>query len=193
MTTMTEPGAKQRLVLEAATAADLMNANPISVAANVSVRQATIFLINNAFSAAPVIDEAGKPVGVLSQTDLLIHRREAFAGSPANADFYAQDDLVRESRQLISAPVESFDPDESSVRDVMTPVVFSVSPTTSANKVVEQLLRLGVHRLFVVDEAGILVGIVSTVDVLKKLRPEGEARSHSVRTPPVNRGPLELE
>ena len=28
------------------------------------------------FSAAPVIDAAGRPVGVLSRTDLLVHERE---------------------------------------------------------------------------------------------------------------------
>ena len=61
----------------------------------------------------------------------------------------------------------------STVRDVMTPGVFCVRPETGAGKVVEEMLALRVRRLFVVDGAGVLVGVISAFDVLKKLRPEG--------------------
>jgi len=53
----------------------------------------------------------------------------------------------------------------------MTPAVFSVGPDTPAAKVVHDLLSLNVHRLFVVDENGVLVGVISTIDVLRHLRP----------------------
>ena len=59
----------------------------------------------------------------------------------------------------------------------MTPVVFCVRPETSAAKVVEKMLALGVRRLFVVDDDGVLVGVVSAVDVLRRLRgwgPQGD-------------------
>jgi len=164
-------------MLAAATAADLMTPNPISVQGNTSIRQATRFLINNAFSAAPVIDEAGKPIGVLSQTDLLIHKREAIA-TPAGAEFYAKDEIDDDAADLISKAAESLELDAACVRDVMTPIVLSVAPTTGAGKVIEQLLNQRVHRLFVVDDAGVLIGLVSTIDILKKLRPESELRPH---------------
>ena len=54
----------------------------------------------------------------------------------------------------------------------MTPAVFSVTPGTPAIQVVEQILALNVHRLFVVDETNILVGVISALDVLRHLRPE---------------------
>jgi CBS domain-containing protein len=53
----------------------------------------------------------------------------------------------------------------------MTPVVFSVSPKTPAHKVVEQIVDLKVHRLFVVDDDGILVGVISALDILRRLEP----------------------
>jgi predicted transcriptional regulator len=34
---------------------------------------------------------------------------------------------------------------------------------------VEQLLALNVHHLFVVDAAGVIIGVISPVDVLKQL------------------------
>jgi CBS-domain-containing membrane protein len=179
MKTKTQPVTGQRLVLDAATAANLMTPNPISVQGDISIRQATTFLVDKSLSAAPVIDEAGKPIGVLSQTDLLIHKREALAAAPAGSDFYAKDEIAGESTDLLSLATESLDLDATCVRDVMTPVVLSVAPTTSAANVIEQLLEQRVHRLFVVDEAGVLIGLVSTVDILKRLRPESEPRPHN--------------
>jgi hypothetical protein len=38
--------------------------------------------------------------------------------------------------------------------------------------VVEDLLTLKVHRLFVTDAAGVLVGVISALDVVRRLRPD---------------------
>jgi CBS domain-containing protein len=53
--------ATRRLILDAATAADLMSPNPVSIGANATLKQAAEFLTAKGFSAAPVIDEAGRP------------------------------------------------------------------------------------------------------------------------------------
>jgi CBS-domain-containing membrane protein len=51
----------------------------------------------------------------------------------------------------------------------MTPVVFSVTPDTPAPEVVRQMLDWNVHHLFVIDNSQVLVGVISTLDVLKHL------------------------
>ena len=61
------------------------------------------------------------------------------------------------------------DPAAMRARDVMTPAVFSVPPDTPAATVIRRLLALKVHRLFVVDEDGVLVGVISAADVLRHL------------------------
>ena len=70
------------VVLDAASAEDLMTPNPISIRGGASVQEALAMLTGCGFSAAPVIDEAGRPIGVLSRTDLLIHERERVGGKP---------------------------------------------------------------------------------------------------------------
>jgi CBS domain-containing protein len=131
----------------ARTAAEIMAPNPLSIGADATVADAIAFLALNDFTAAPVIDQAGRPVGVLSQSDILIHQREGEATpvKPGQAAHPAQ------------------------VCDLMTPAVFSVAPETSVMRAVEQMVSLKVHRLFVVDQAGILVGVVSALDVLRGL------------------------
>jgi CBS domain-containing protein len=158
------------LKLHAETAADLMVANPISLRVDANVREALVLLTDKGFSAAPVIDDAGRPVGVLSRSDLLVHDREKGNYlSPSPAYFYEQELKTKDGQPLTGFQVE--DVDKTSVQDIMTPAIFSVTPDTAAAKVVSEMIGLHVHRLFVVDDDGILVGVISTMDLLKHLRP----------------------
>jgi CBS domain-containing protein len=137
-------------ILDAVRAADLMTPNPMSIGAAATVSQAITALTEKGFSAAPVIDERGRPIGVVSRADILIHERG------------------RQRAALVPAI------DATVVRDIMTPAVFSVSPETPADQVVEQLLTLNVHQLYVVEEDQFLIGVISSHDVLRRLRPSGE-------------------
>jgi CBS-domain-containing membrane protein len=156
--------------LDNLTAADLMTSNPVSIRGGASVGEATVLFSDRGFSGAAVIDEAGRPIGVVSSTDLLIHDREkADCVSICTSDNYGQELPERVEKGGLQVGYQVVDVDRTTVNSVMTPVVFSVTPETSARKVVKELLALRVHRLFVVDRAGVLVGVVSTLDVLKSL------------------------
>ena len=153
------------MVLQAATAEELMTSNPISIHAGASVQEALALLTDRGFSASPVIDDAGRPVGVLSRSDLLVHERERGA-SAALVDETDWDVPPRRLHKGFS--VEVVDP--ARVRDIMTPVVFTVMLDTPAQQVIEQMLALKVHHLFVVDEEHALVGVISPMDVIRQLR-----------------------
>jgi CBS domain-containing protein len=66
---------------------------------------------------------------------------------------------------------------------VMTPAVFCVRPATEAGKVVEEMLALRVGRLLVVDQGGVLVGVISAFDVLRHLRPQATCGCGSEGSP----------
>jgi CBS domain-containing protein len=143
------------LVLHARTAADLMTPDPKSLRRDATVAEAAAFLSSRGFSAAPVIDEAGRPIGVVSRTDLLNHHGQ-------------------KAVRLLAAPPGRTDGgpapgDAAPVQDVMTPAVFCVHTDTPAAKVVDKMLALNVRRLFVLDDEGVLVGVVSAFDVLRGL------------------------
>jgi CBS domain-containing protein len=161
------PPAEPRLLLAARTAAELMSPNPVSLRAAATVQEAVALLTDRGFSAAPVIDAAGRPVGVLSRTDLLVHEREQGRHATMSWDADLESPL-RPVHQGFS--VEVVDP--TRVRDVMTPAVFTVGLHAPARAAVEQMLALKVHQLFVVDREGALVGVISALDVLRHLRPE---------------------
>jgi len=51
----------------------------------------------------------------------------------------------------------------------MTPAVFSVPADAPASRVVADMVALNVHQLYVVDAANVLVGVITALDVLRKL------------------------
>jgi CBS domain-containing protein len=160
----------ERLTLTASTAADLMMPNPVSIGDNASIHEAIALLVDNGFSAAPVIDHAGRPVGVVSRSDVLTYDREKVECTVSIPDYYAEAELDHHPEHLSTRKgFHVVNVDRTPVRDIMTPVVFSVRPETAAHRVVEDMLALKVHRLFVVDEAGVLVGVVSATDILRNL------------------------
>jgi CBS domain-containing protein len=158
-----------RVVLDAATAADLMSSNPVSLAASATVKEAAAFFADNDFSAAPVIDEAGRPVGVLSQSDIVRYDREKVEYVSADPEYYALTDLSQCSAEALPTGFEVVDVDSTQVRNIMTPLLFSVLPETAATQVIEDMLAHKIHRLFVVGGDGVLVGIISAIDVLRHL------------------------
>ena len=170
MKTMTNTGVSPRLTLAAETAADLMAPNPVSIHADATVREAIAFLTKRGFSAAPIIDEAGRPIGVLSRSDIILHNHERPDLVSVNPEYYEAEELGAPKTGDWRARANVLDVDGARVRDIMTPVIFSVAPDTPAPKVVEELLARKVHRLFVVGNDGVLVGIIGPFDVLRQLR-----------------------
>lgn len=64
------------LNLPAATARELMVSNPMSIGEKAAIKEAIVFLSEKEFTAAPVIDDAGRPVGVVNPSDIVRYERE---------------------------------------------------------------------------------------------------------------------
>ena len=165
----TKPG---RVMLWAKTAADLMTSNPVSISADAPVKEAAALFTDKGFSAAPVIDEAGRPLGVVSQADIVVHDREKVEYVAVSEPDYDRGPLTAPTGERLQSGFQIENVDTTTVRDIMTPAVFAVAAHTPAAKVIEEMLALQVHRLFVIGSDGVLVGVISTVDILRRLRPE---------------------
>jgi CBS domain-containing protein len=162
-------GAPRRLMLDAETAVDLMTTHARAIPDTMWVREAAAFLTRNGISAAPVVDATGRPVGVLSRADIVRYdaeKAEEVADLPEQA---GQDRLVTQWWEALPGEGHATKVDGTPVREIMTPVVFSVAPKTPADAVVDAMLTLGVHRLFVTGGKEELVGVISALDVLRHL------------------------
>jgi CBS domain-containing protein len=129
-------------VRRAIPARDVMTRNPLSINETASIREAAAYLLAKRMSAAPVINEAGRAVGVVSLSDIVRH----------------------------SAGVESSPPMDLPVRTIMNDEVLFVRPGTPIDNVIDDLLHCKIKRLFVADENDVLVGVISATDALRHFK-----------------------
>jgi CBS domain-containing protein len=81
----------------------------------------------------------------------------------AEERFRSTGETCREEFQVV-------DVDQTRVAHIMTPAVFSVTPDTPAATVVREMVTLEIHRLFVVNRDGDLVGVLGVSDILQHLQ-----------------------
>jgi CBS domain-containing protein len=127
---------------------DIMTSSLLTVTPQTSLREAMEVLSENHISGVPVTRGA-KVVGVFSATDLL--------------DYLAEFD---ESRREVGRPFGRMSLDDTTVAEVMTRVVQSLSPDCSVEHAAEFMRKAQIHRVLVMDD-GELRGIVTTTDVAK--------------------------
>jgi CBS-domain-containing membrane protein len=139
------------------TAADVMSRDVVTIPKHMSVRKAAHLLANARVTGAPVIDERGVCVGVISATDF-VHLAEANAGHKKALPC----ECVCSEWQVVE--LENLPPDE--VCCFMTPDPVTVKPNVGITELARMMLDAHIHRLIVVDAQRRPVGVVSTTDVL---------------------------
>ncbi len=133
-----------------------------------SVSRLAEFFMENCISGAPVKSSMGTPIGVVSLTDIVHHETQPEKDREWPHDYY----LHALERQYAREEVAGFQIETASfttVRDIMTPVIFQVSENTPVQKIADMMIKKYIHRVIVLRDEKI-VGIISTPDMLKIIR-----------------------
>jgi CBS domain-containing protein len=146
-------------------AKDIMSTDVVTVEEAASIKDILDLLLKHKISAVPVVDAEGKPVGVVSEADLLIKMK-----LPVNlrwlyqyAAYYYQD----------KTSDEQFKAQAATASEIMTRDPVSVDPHAEASKIAALMIEKNIKRVLVVKD-GKLVGIVSRADILKDIITEKE-------------------
>lgn len=148
--------------------ADVMTVDVVTVAADTPYRDIVDTLTGRRVSAAPVVDEQGRVVGVVSEADLL-HKIE-LVGEERERRIFAG----RRQRQAQAKAHGTL------ARDLMSAPAITIDPETSLTAAARRLDEAGVKRLPVTDEQGRLVGIVTRGDLLHVYLRDDHAIAHDV-------------
>ena len=159
------PETTNRIALLAKTAEDMMTINPLSVREHATVDEAIAFLSTRRFGGAPVIDDAGKPVGFVGKTDLLRHAVHSANGSAAGPGHDGAELLgvspAGKRAAFCTCPL--------TVGEIMTPSLVVVPRNASMAQVIRKMIARRVQRVFVIDATGALIGVISSLDALRAL------------------------
>ncbi|MCA9655027.1 MAG: CBS domain-containing protein [Myxococcales bacterium] len=146
--------------------ADVMTRDVVAVAPDTSLATVINLLTQHRISGVPVVDGRGRAVGVVSLTDLVGSRRDVgeSRGFPV---FYRIED------GWAMPEIEPATPSRGRAEEVMTPLPFTIEATMAIEEAARVMVSHRVHRLLVTEDS-LLVGIVSTLDLLRGFAGEVE-------------------
>lgn len=158
-------------------ARDVMTADLLTVPLGTSASELAQFLEEHEISGVPVVDDQGQPVGVVSTVDLARLASERIATGPGHSSaFYRvpvlEEEIAWELYGLDEAPGTDEGWGETLVDDIMTPAIQAVPDTTPVSELASLMLAGHYHRLLV-ERDGTMVGIVTSMDLLRILAGEG--------------------
>jgi CBS-domain-containing membrane protein len=141
-------------------AEDVMVSTVITVGVNASIGEVAAILLNNHISAAPVVDEKGELVGIVSEGDLM---RRPEIGTTKRHSWWLE--LISNKWGSATEYIKSH---SRKVADVMTRDLITAKPDTPLGDIAGLLERNQIKRVPIV-ERGKLVGIVSRANILQAL------------------------
>lgn len=135
------------------TVSDVMTQTVVAVSRSAPYKEIARTLAEWKVSAVPVLEGEGRVIGVVSEADLL--PKEEFKDSdPARFDRLRRiDDLAKAAG--------------GTAEDLMSSPAVTIHAYATVAEAARAMARKGVKRLPVVDEQGMLAGIVSRSDLLK--------------------------
>ncbi len=133
------------------TVADVMTARVHVASPSTPFKMLVRLIEENRISAVPIVDAQGSPIGIVSESDLLLKE---------NVDPISPLDLLRQRKQREKA-------DGVVAADLMTSPVVTVSTDMPIAQAARVMRERNVRRLVVVDTRLRIAGIVSRSDLLK--------------------------
>ena len=139
---------------------EVMTKKVITINKKATLKEAAKILIKNKISGAPVVDEKGNLVGLVSEKDLYK------ALYPTHAEFYESPGLWVDLDRLEEKTKEASD---KIVEGLMTGETLTVNQDTSVMQVGSMMLVRGIHRVIVTDQEGKIIGIVTRRDIFHNI------------------------
>lgn len=148
------------------TAAQIMETHLISVSPDAPLLDVHRLFVEEEISGAPVVDDQGNLVGVISSSDLLRAVEEEHDTAVVETDYF-RSELPYSGPDWTTAPEDFQDRlRERRAAEVMTAEVITVPSDTPMPQVARVLRESHIHRVFVIED-GALQGIISLSDMLK--------------------------
>jgi CBS domain-containing protein len=141
-------------------ARDVMAFPVITIRPNASIEEVARTFVQRRISGAPVVDDNGKLVGVISEGDLM-YRSEIGTERPHPYWYHAYAGKEQLAAEYVKARARN-------AEDVMTRKVITASPESSLNDIAALLENNSIKRVPIL-EYGALVGIVSRANLIQAL------------------------
>ena len=144
-------------------AQDIMTNNVITVTEDMPVKELAIILSKNKISGAPVVDNEGKLIGVVTESDLIDQTKKVHIPTVVSIfDSF----LFLESPERLEKDLKKMA--ASTVKDISSEEIVNVNKDTRLDELATLMSEKKVHTLPVV-EGDKLVGVIGKSDIIRTL------------------------
>lgn len=143
----------------------VMTTDVFAVRPDVSLESLTDVLLERGIGGAPVVDAEGRPLGVVSKTDLLDQR--FVAGDTGEAMARGRQVSRGHYRVELGPGVHAEALPYDSVADAMTRAAITLPEDAPVSRAAAMMVGRGIHRVLVVSHDGRLSGIVTGSDIMR--------------------------
>lgn len=150
------------------TAKDIMTRDVVTVTPDTSIEELASLLVKNEISGAPVLDEGGALVGIVTENDLISRNKRLHIPTVVS---FLDAAIYLESSKRFEQEVKRMA--ATRVGDICSRTVVSIAPETTVVDIATIMDEKKVHLLPVVENKK-LVGIVGKRDVLKAVARQAE-------------------
>ncbi|MEM5832646.1 MAG: CBS domain-containing protein [Candidatus Aenigmatarchaeota archaeon] len=138
-------------------AKDIMSKNIIFARPDETIKEVSLKMLKNKISGLPIIDNSGKIVGIISQTDI-VKLSEKY--NEKELEKLKVNEIIKGKRKLIVA-----------------------RENTSIKRLIKLMIKHDISRIPIVDKEYKVIGIVSKLDILKIFyKEEKEEREEKIFT-----------
>ncbi len=155
---------------------DAMVRDVVALASDTSLDAVSRLLCVHQISGAPVIDETGHHIGVVSHHDLLDPERPRSGDVGRRVYYRVWNGNIRAVGLVTSTPA----PEPGVAADVMSSPLYTIDPEAPVEEAARRMVDMHVHRLFVVDK-GRVIGLLTALDCLRAIVGATEAVSCATR------------
>lgn len=148
------------------TVAEIMDREPATVSPDDDVRKVIDVLQTHDLPGLPVVDEARKVLGIVTESDLVISDEESDFHLPHYVNIMGGVVFLESTKHFEERAKKAF---AATAADMMTADPITVGPDEPAEHAGRLISEKKHNRLPVVDDEGRLVGVVTRVDVLAAL------------------------
>ena len=136
---------------------EIMTPDVVCLNDELDLHECERLLVERGISGAPVVDQNGHLLGVLSKTDLVTHHLASGEEEGGGEDSLRLEEV---------AGSHVFEYNTPRARALMSPLPCTATETCSLGELAALMIERGVHRVVILRQRKI-VGIVSTMDILR--------------------------
>jgi CBS-domain-containing membrane protein len=151
---------RKRIIPKHIRVRDMMTVNPITVPTSCPLDRLIQQLLSSIFTGIPVIDNDQRPVGIITQSDLIYKVK-----LPIKLSILPEKERGKLDNFLLKLPPQI-------AKDIMTQPAITINQDKMLMDAVTMMVKNNVKRLPVIDEDGKIVGVLARMDIFGAITQE---------------------